>query len=295
MCRHLRISSLIRESLANDAPKHALGAPLVINAKRDALIIPEIELGKIAVKMALRTVLIDALHATFEDREIALDGVGVNFAASVFTAIVADHAMRGEAPANRLVVGSFVGHQPRFSGKVLTHQWPDGAGFEVVNDHAPHLAAIAVNQRQNLVLVSVAPALLLVLRFNGLVVADESLVSLDGSAASAERGEVATAHRFADAMAHEPSGFQGHAQGTMQLVRADALLAGANQEDRLQPDMQLDVACLEDGADLDGERLAAGIALVGAYAGAFAFQLAAAIDHAAVRANANPQLLLAMF
>ena len=42
---------------------------------------------------------------------------------------------------------------------------------------------------------------------------------------------------------------------------------------------------LEDGTDLDSERLAARIALVGAHAGAFAFQLADALKAAAVRAD----------
>ena len=87
-------------------------------------------------------------------------------------------------------------------------------------------------------------------------------------------------------MPHEPRGFQGHAQSPMQLVRADAFLARANQEHRLKPDMQLDVAGLEDGADLDSEGLAAAIALVGAYAGAIALQLAyAVLAGATVRAN----------
>lgn len=86
-------------------------------------------------------------------------------------------------------------------------------------------------------------------------------------------------------MAHEPGGFEGHAQGPVKLVGADALLAGGNQEDSLQPEMQLDVAGLEDGSNLDGKGLPAGIAFVGAYAGALALQLAAAFHGAAVRAD----------
>lgn len=42
--------------------------------------VAKIELRKIAVKVLLRAVLIDALHAAFEDAEIAFDGVGVDSA-----------------------------------------------------------------------------------------------------------------------------------------------------------------------------------------------------------------------
>jgi hypothetical protein len=51
--------------------------------------------------------------------------------------------------------------------------------------------------------------------------------------------------------------------------------------------MQLDVAALENRADLDGEGLAAGIALVNANARALAFQRAALIDGAAMGADAT--------
>lgn len=36
-------------------------------------------------------------------------------------------------------------------------------------------------------------------------------------------------------MGHEPGRLESDAQGAMKLVGADALLAGGNQEDRLQP------------------------------------------------------------
>ena len=282
---HLPISRLIGEPLADDTPKHTVGASLVIDAVGNALIIPEIELREIAVKMFLSTVLIDALHSALEDRKVALDGVGVNVATPVFTAIMADHAVFGEILANRIVLACFISHQPRFTGEVLIHQRPDGAGFEVVYDHAPHLAGLAIHQRQYLVFVSVAASLFLVLGFDGLVVADEGLVNLDRAAVSTERGQVARAHGLSDPVAHKPSGLESDAQSAVQLVSADPLLARADQEDRLQPDMQLDVAGLEDGADLDGERLAARIALVSAYAGALALHLAILAHNATVRAN----------
>jgi hypothetical protein len=54
------------------------------------------------------------------------------------------------------------------------------------------------------------------------------------------------------------------AESAAELVRTDALLAVAQQEEALQPDMQGDVARLEYGADFDVEGLAALVTLVDA-------------------------------
>ena len=86
-------------------------------------------------------------------------------------------------------------------------------------------------------------------------------------------------------MAHEPCGFEGDAKNPVKLVAADALLGRAKQEDRLQPDMQLDMAGLENGADLDSERFPTGIALVQPDAGALSLQRAALVKHPATRAD----------
>src|SRR5689334_12837291 len=99
--------------------------------------------------------------------------------------------------------------------------------------------------------MQVAPALAVVRPLR--VLADESLVNLDNAAARAERGEVAGAHRLADAVLHEPRGLVGHAQRAVELVGTDTLLAGGHEDDRLYPKVQGDLAVLEDRADLDGE------------------------------------------
>lgn len=59
----------------------------------------------------------------------------------------------------------------------------------------------------------------------------------------------------------------------------------ANEEDGLQPDVHRNVAVFENGADFDGERLAAVAALVDADPGGLAFQLCAVPDHAALGAH----------
>ena len=90
---------------------------------------------------------------------------------------------------------------------------------------------------------------------------------------------------FTDTVRHEPSCLQGDAQGPMKLIAANALLAGAKQVHRLQPKPHRNVAILKYGSDLHGKGLAALVALIDARPGAFALQLADAIDTAAMRAN----------
>ncbi len=246
--------------------------------------------------MLFAAMLIDALHAPLEDGEESFDGVGVDGRVEprdILTSTMPDKAVFGELFVEVIVLPGLVGHHAGFAVNIFLEDRNQGLGPQVIDDHASGRAA-TLNQSQNLVLMSITTAFLLASGLLGLVVTDEGFICLDDSASTAHRGQVAGAHRLADAVSHEPSSFQGHAQCPMQLVRTDALLARAEKEYRLKPDMQLDVACLEDGPDLDGEGLAAGIALVGAYAGTLTLELAAAVNNAAVWANTyvrpNPSL-----
>src|SRR5262249_40025512 len=133
-------------------------------------------------------------------------------------------------------------------------------------------------------LVVIAAPALLAFRLDSLVMADKSLVNLHHPAANAERREVAFPHRFPNPMAHEPRRLQRDPKRAVKLVRRHAFLAARDKEDRLQPDIQRNVRCLEDGADGDAERLAAVAALVDADAGALAKEFGAVPDHAALRA-----------
>ena len=58
----------------------------IVKPKAIAVVISEIEFCKVTVQMLLSAMLIDALHAALEDREIAFDGVGVDVAAHVLAA-----------------------------------------------------------------------------------------------------------------------------------------------------------------------------------------------------------------
>src|SRR5712671_4761230 len=80
----------IGESLPDDALQRPLSALYIVNAKSNAIAVAEIELGQISVQMLLFAMLIDALHATLEDRIIAFNGVGVGATANVFFLAVVD-------------------------------------------------------------------------------------------------------------------------------------------------------------------------------------------------------------
>src|SRR5688572_17308973 len=96
--------------------------------------------------------------------------------------------------------------------------------------------------------------------------ADVGLVSLY-DAAHAEQPAIVL-HRFPDAVRQEPSRLDGNAKHPAKLVRGNPFLAARHEVERLEPDIQLDMARFEDSPDLHGKRLAAVVALVDADAGA---------------------------
>lgn len=66
----------IGEALAGDTTNQRVRAIGIAEAERNAVIVAEVELGKVAMQMLLTALLVDAAHAALEDGEHALDGVG---------------------------------------------------------------------------------------------------------------------------------------------------------------------------------------------------------------------------
>ena len=62
---------MISNALAFAAANSKHGALLIIVTKRNAVIVPEIKFREIAVQMLLAAMLVHALHAALEDREVA--------------------------------------------------------------------------------------------------------------------------------------------------------------------------------------------------------------------------------
>jgi len=137
--------------------------------------------------------------------------------------------------------------------------------------------AAAFDQGQHRVLVRITALL-----GHSLLVTDKGFVGFNDATVAAYRRKLIGAHCLADAVAHEPSRLKIDPQGAMKLIRADTLLARTHEINRLKPAPRRNVAILKNCADLDGEFLTAGIALVGANASAFALHLGNALVLAAV-------------
>lgn len=277
------MSCLIGEPLALDATKKNLGALRIFYPERLAIAVPEVEFCNIAVQMVGRAVLINAFHPALEDRKETLDSIGMDgaiFPSNVFLVKMPSEPVIREVWPHLFVVGGIIGHDAGFAIDVRLQQRHDGFHLDIVDYHATRPSGIAVDERKNLVHARIAALGLL----PALIPTDKGFVNFYDSAIPAERFDATIFHRFPDAVRHEPRGFQSDPQGAMQLVRANSFLARRNEEDSLQPKMQRDMARFEDGADLDGKRLAAVVALIGAYAGAFATHLGIALYAAAMRA-----------
>jgi hypothetical protein len=95
-------------------------------------------------------------------------------------------------------------------------------------------------------------------------------------------------------MPDEPAGYDVYPEDAGELIRAKALLRRTHKVDCLEPDMQRNVARLEDGSDLNGKGLPTSVALVIADTGALAVQRPRAINNPAMRAYATirPDLCL---
>jgi len=78
------------QSLSNDTGNRFCHTFCIFNAKRAALVVPEIEFGKIAFQMLLADMVIGASDSAFHDRKVAFNRIGVNVAANVFANAVID-------------------------------------------------------------------------------------------------------------------------------------------------------------------------------------------------------------
>src|SRR6185369_11811975 len=84
--------------------------------------------------------------------------------------------------------------------------------------------------------------------------ADESLIGFNVATVAAHLlEERAGLHCKADTLKHEPSGFLSDADGSMNLIRANAVLARGNHPDRHQPLVQTERRVFKDRSDFRAE------------------------------------------
>ena len=98
------------------------------------------------------------------------------------------------------------------------------------------------------------------------------IVGFNRLASAAHRAGVAGVHRQPNSVTKEPRGFHAAIQHPLNLPRRDAFLAAAQQVDDLQPQMQGQMAILENRPHAHREGLPAGVALVQARTGRLAVQ-----------------------
>lgn len=133
------------ETLAHDTLEHVVAPLGVGHAKRNAVVIAEVELGKIAVKVMLGAMLVHAVHTALEDRERAVNGVGVNGAVGAVHEI--HGRVNGGAEFDKLasdlaVHGRFIDRKAGFAGDVVTHDGRNILRADVVDMKPAALAAL---------------------------------------------------------------------------------------------------------------------------------------------------------
>jgi hypothetical protein len=261
-------SRSIGEALPNDAFDRAFGAFYVIYAEPDAIAIAKIEFGKVAVQMALAAMLVDALHAAFEDRIEAFNCVSVDDPTHVFADAVIDGLMHPIFFPKRAVSLPIIADDESFLGNVGAddrEQLTAGSSFHMETAHG----TAASDQRQNGILVR-ASAAGGGLNRHSFDAAGKGLIDLYDLAGATHGLDTDDAHGLTKAMRHEPCGLESDSQSPVKLVARNALLGRAYEICGLKPIVHRHMAGLENGPDFHGERLTALVAFVDADTCAFA-------------------------
>jgi hypothetical protein len=102
--------------------------------------------------------------------------------------------------------------------------------------------------------------------------ADEDFIGLNGLAIAAKRADTPVLHRFAYTMRQEPSGFHAALEHPLDLTGRKTLLASAHKVDDLQPEVQRQMAVLENRTHANGESAPARVALAESDTAALALQ-----------------------
>lgn len=268
------INCSIGQALADHAEQRYVSAHFIIDSELYASVLTEIELGEIAVQMALIHVLIDTDQTALEDREEAFKRVRVDVATDVFALGVIDAFMLTDRH-EFAVEDRTVRDQAALPIQVFVKRALDGLMVQV---HGADLSA-AFDQAQHL-----ARALTFDTTALGRF-AEVHFVSLDGHSGAANGSIAPGLDNLTDAMAEEPCGLHGTLQHPLDLTGTDAFLGCAEQVDDLKPQMQRQVRGFKDRTDANRKRLFAGVALAQAKPRGLAVQASDAIRLATVRAD----------
>jgi hypothetical protein len=272
-------SRSVGQATTPSAFQDQVGTGGVIDAKLHPIGVPEIKLRQVAMQVRFANMLVDAIDAALKDGVIAFNGIGVDVATYIFLHSVVHGAMLGELPADTGVDWAFIGHKPGIAVDMASNQRSHIGGGDVRNVQTADPSA-SLNQGDDWVLVGGAGA-----DFSPDLPSNVGFINLDNPPYAAQRLEADSLHGLADAMGHEPSGFQGHTHSPVDLVAADPLLARCDEVNGLEPNVQRDMAGFEYGPDLHSEWRHAGVALPETRASGLAVESLGSVEHAAFRAN----------
>src|SRR4051812_47499215 len=113
------VRQFIGQPLSSDALDRDCSAGSVIKAERDPMVVTEVKFAEIPLQMLGADVVIDAIYAALEDREVALNSVGVRVAPDVFLGGVVHGLMACEALADFCINAALVSTQMRLGRNLL--------------------------------------------------------------------------------------------------------------------------------------------------------------------------------
>src|SRR6266404_9195878 len=268
------------ETLALDGLQSIASTVVVVDSERCAIVVTEVELREIAVQMLTVAMLVRASHAALEDTEEAFNRVRVSIAAHVLARAVVYGLMVRKLLADLAIVKRAVSHETRIRRDVLFERALD-ARKELAGDVSGTNLAAPLNQCEHGFLVAVPTALVA-----SRLTADVSLIGFNRLAARAHQATARNVvHCVTDAVSHEPSRLIGHAKRAMELVAADAFLAGTQQVDRREPFGEGNLGTLEYGSDSHAELFATVLALPQAGAVRLALKLVVIANRTTMRAG----------
>ena len=249
----------VSETLAFGTDQSLIRASSIIEAEFDAVVISEVEFGEIPFQVRFADMEVTAVDATLQDGEEALDRVGVGFVPDIlFLGMVDGLVSAFEGGADRGVDVGLIGHEPAIRMGMSGDHWIEVAGGHVRDVETTDPSA-TLHQGDD--------GMLRWDRTEGAVAgfaAHVGFVRLDRHARASHwlRHEwLEFFHTLPDPMAQEPGGFHAATKSPLDLTSSKALLAAGHEVDDLKPNMQRDVAGLEDRSHANGEGLPAGVAL----------------------------------
>jgi hypothetical protein len=217
----------------------------------------EVKLSAVALQVHFADVVIRPVEAAFEQAKEAFHGVCVNVTACVFANRMIDAIVQRKFLFDAAVMARGICEKLRLVAD-LFHQDRLERGRVYVGNVIRARSARSINQRENFVFVHGFEADLGRLASGNAAV--KGFIRLNDPAVATHQAATRV-EGLTDAMSHKPRGLVGNSERAVELVTAHAFLGRAEEIDRLQPDVERDLAALKHGAHGYRKLLAAVLAL----------------------------------